>query len=200
MIDNDDKRRRHEEYFSHLRNISVSGRIYKRFFASPILYFCARRFGRRIVEVGAGTGSGISGAFRKQVRGLDINPLAVAYCVDIGLNVQLIGEDGKFPIPDGAVDSCVLDNVLEHIEDPRQALGECYRVTRSNGGLIVAVPGLRGHASDPDHKKLYDSQALENLDPRWRLKEIFSMPFFFTSEALSGSIRQYCLIAIYEKV
>lgn len=199
MISDDNKERQYEEYFSHLRNISLSGRIYKRFFASPVLYFCARRFGRRIVEVGAGTGSGIAGTFGKQVRGLDINPLAVGHCVDIGLDVQLIGEDGKFPIPDGTVDSCVLDNVLEHLDDARQTLDECYRVTRNNGGLVVAVPGLRGHAADPDHKKLYDSEALEKLDPRWRLSRMFSMPFFFTSEKLAGSVRQYCLVAIYEK-
>ena len=191
---------RYEDYFSHLQKISFLGRVYKRFFSSPVLYLCARRFGKRIIEIGSGTGSGVLGAFPKHVHGLDINPQAVEYCKAAGLKVQLIGDDGVFPAAAGAFDSCILDNVLEHIGDPRQTLDECYRITKVNGGLVIAVPGLRGFASDDDHKKFYDAEALRSLDERWQLLSLFSTPFIFTSEKLSKSVRQYCLVATYRKV
>lgn len=188
-----------EDYFSHLREISFAGRIYKKFILSPVLYFCARRFGNRIVEIGSGTGSGVLGSYPKYVQGLEINPRAVEYCKVAGLNVQLIKEDGVFPVADGAYDVCVLDNVLEHIEDPRQTLDECYRITGKYGGLVIAVPGIRGYRSDADHKIFYDAGALRLLDDRWSLQNLFSTPFGLRSEKLSKYVRQYCLVATYEK-
>jgi len=197
MVENSSK---YEDYFTHLRKISYSGRLYKRFLSSPVLYFCARRFGDRIIEIGSGTGSGVLGAFPNRVRGLEINPHAVEFCKAAGLNVQLIRGDGTFPLADGAFDSCVLDNVLEHIEDVRQTLDECYRITKENGGLIIAVPGKLGYESDDDHKKFYDSEALRQLDKRWLMQSLFSIPFLFSSDKLSKSVKQYCLVATYKKI
>jgi SAM-dependent methyltransferase len=189
-----------EDYFSHLNTISLLGRFYKRFISSPVLYFCARRFGNRVIEIGSGTGSGILGSYPKKVQGLEINPVAVDYCKAAGLNVQLVKDDGIFPVADGAYDACVLDNVLEHIEDPRKTLDECYRITGKIGGLVIAVPGIRGYASDDDHKRFYDAEALRQLGDRWILQSLFSIPFYFTSEKLSRSVRQYCLVATYKKI
>ena len=125
-----------EDYFSHLQKITFLGRVYKKLYSSPILFFYARRFGRRIVEIGSGTGNGVLGAFSKSVHGLEINPLAVKYCQSVGLRVDLISPDGLFPVSDGTFDVCVLDNVLEHIEEPKKTLDECYRVTKNNGCLL----------------------------------------------------------------
>jgi SAM-dependent methyltransferase len=80
----------YEEYFNYLQKISWRGRIYKRYVSSSILYFCANRFGRRIAEVGSGTGSGILGAFPSRVVGLEINPFAVKYTKSIGVNALLL--------------------------------------------------------------------------------------------------------------
>jgi len=197
MAENTDK---YEDYFAHLSNISLPGRVYKKFLSSPVLFYCARRFGNRVIEIGSGTGSGILGSFPKKVQGLEINPVAVDYCKAAGLHVQLVKDDGIFPVADGAYDACVLDNVLEHIEDPRQTLDECYRITVKEGGLVIAVPGIRGYAADDDHEKFYDAEALRQLDNRWLLQSLFSTPFYFTNEKLSKSVRQYCLVATFKKV
>lgn len=173
--------------------------MYKRFFSSPILFLFAHRFGPRILEVGSGTGSGVLGSFPKHVCGLDINPMAVEYCRRIGLNVQLINDNGSFPIVDNAFDACCLDNVLEHIVDPQKTIDECYRVTGQKGGLVIAVPGIRGFNSDIDHKIYYDEAKLRILDNRYSLVNLFSMPFFLTSTKLSNFVRQYCLVAVYRK-
>ena len=164
-----------------------------------MLFICARKFGSRIVEIGSGTGSGLLGRFPKQVRGLEINPMSVDYCRSIGLPAELIRENEAFPIATGSVDCCVLDNVLEHIAHPKETLNECYRITRAGAGLVVAVPGVRGFESDPDHKIFYDAQALKSLDERWIMQSIFSMPFGFQSAKLSRSVKQYCLVATYKK-
>ena len=195
-----EKQNTFENYFSHLQQISFFGRMYKRFYSSPILYLCARRFGRRIVEIGSGTGNGILGTFPRSVHGLEINPLAVKYSKVAGLSVDLIESDGVFPISNGAFDVCVLDNVLEHIDDPQKTLDECHRITTSNGGLIVVVPGLRGFQSDSDHKIFYDLDKLRKLDNRWQLFYSFSIPFIFRSEKLSNHVKQYCLVVTYRKV
>lgn len=196
MIENN----KFEEYFSHLRKISLIGLIYKRFFSSPILFLCARRFGRRVVEVGSGTGNGILGAFPKSVYGLEINSIAVEYCKSKGMAVDLIDATGKFPVADQAFDVCVLDNVLEHIEEPEATLDECYRITKKNGGLILVVPGLRGFRSDSDHKIFYGLNELANLDRRWQLTSTFSIPFAIKCERLSTHVKQYCLVATFKKV
>lgn len=189
-----------EEYFSHLKEISFIGKCYKKYFSSPILFLSARYFGVNIVEIGAGIGSGVLGAFPSRVCGLDINTKAVEYCKRKGLKTELIEQNGTFPILTEGVDACILDNVLEHIEDPCVTLDECYRVTKKNGGLVIAVPGMSGFLSDEDHKKFYGQEELEFLDDRWKLVRLFSTPFFVKSEKLSSSVKQYCLVAIYRKL
>jgi SAM-dependent methyltransferase len=188
-----------EDYFAHLQQISRVGRWYKRYWTSPLLYRSARQFGGAVAEVGSGTGSGVLGAFPDHVKGFEINPHAVAYCVGKGLDAKLIGADGLLSAADGAFNACVLDNVLEHIEDPRATLDECLRVTTQGGGLIVSVPGVRGFASDDDHKVFYSEEELRKLHPGWRLVRMYATPLLFRSRILSNRMRQYCLVAVYKK-
>jgi SAM-dependent methyltransferase len=150
----------YEKYFHYLKSISTAGRLYKRYISSPILFLCARAFGRPIVEIGLGAGAGVLGAFPTRVVGLEINPFAVDYSKSIGLQASLINEDGVFPMPDGTCDACILDNVLEHIENPRQIMDEYWRVTQPRRGLIIAVPGASGFARDADHKVFYSENDL----------------------------------------
>ncbi|MGB9150204.1 MAG: class I SAM-dependent methyltransferase [Burkholderiales bacterium] len=186
-------------YFAHLSKITLKGRLYKKYYSSRVLYYCAKSFGSRIVEAGSGAGNGVLGAY-PSVYGLDINPVAVEYCKAKGLNAELINENGSYPVLDATYDACILDNVLEHIAEPKMTLDECYRITKNAGGLIIAVPGRKGFNSDSDHKLFYDENRLRTLDSRWRLIKIFSMPLFFISEKASYSMRQYCLVAVYKKL
>jgi SAM-dependent methyltransferase len=188
-----------ELYFQYLKSISLRGRIYKRYFSSPVLFLCARRFGPRIMEVGSGIGSGVLGAFPASVDGLDINPLAVGFSRSLGLRASLIDDDGSFPVEDGAFNACILDNVLEHIENPKVLLDECSRITGRNGGLVICVPGIRGFEWDSDHKVFYDDARLRQLDDRWLMTKLFSLPGFVRSEAQSRRMKQYCLVAVYSK-
>ncbi len=189
----------YDAYYLHLNQISKIGRLYKRYFTAPLMYLAARRFGSAIVEVGSGIGSGLLGAFPKAVIGLEINPYAVQYCQNKGLSVDLIQLNQPYPKADGSIDVCVLDNVLEHISDADFTLNQCLRVTQKNGGLIIAVPGVKGFAADQDHKVFYDETKLKNLHPEWVMTCSFSTPFLIKNNWLSKHIRQYCLVVVYKK-
>jgi SAM-dependent methyltransferase len=190
----------YDQYFAHLKSISLWGRLYKRYFASQVLYYQAKKFGKVMAEIGSGTGNGVLGAYPGQVVGFEINPLAVDYCKNIKLKVHLVAENNPYPASDSEYDVCILDNVLEHIENPIFLLEECSRITKRNGGLIIAVPGNKGFGSDDDHKKHYKEYHLENLSQNWQLIKIFSMPFLIKNEFLSRSFSQYCLVAVYRKI
>ncbi len=186
-------------YYAQLSQISFMGKLYKRYFIAPLLYLNARKFGKNIIEIGSGIGSGLLGAYPKKIVGLEINPYAVKLCQDRGLTVELIEINQPYPMDNASVDVCVLDNVLEHISDANYSLKECLRITRNSGGLIIAVPGVKGFAFDDDHKVFYDESKLQTLHPEWSMLYCFSTPFIFKSNWLSKHLKQNCLVAVYIK-
>lgn len=189
----------HEAYFAHLQSITCVGRFYKRYVTAPFLYASARRFGPRILEVGCGIGAGVLGSYPREVTGVDINPQAIKYCLSKGYNAQVIDPDQTWDIPTGAFNACILDNVLEHIADPLLLLDECARVTGAGAGLIIAVPGLKGFASDDDHKRFYDDHSLRRLNSNWKCNHLTGLPVWIGYRLLSKWLRQFCFVAVYEK-
>jgi SAM-dependent methyltransferase len=190
---------RFENYFRHLNKLSIFGWLYHRLYKLPLLFFILRYFGPRMIEVGSGIGNGVLGIFSSNMKGVDINPQAVEYCRNIGLDVHLINENESYPFDDGEFDACLLDNVLEHIKDTKSTLDECWRITSRNGGLVVVVPGFAGFKFDKDHKVFYDEIKLRRLDHRWVLISLFSIPFVIRNKRISKIMRQYCLVAVYKK-
>ena len=55
-------------------------------------------------------------------------------------NVDLFGTAYVIPEPDASFDSALCTAVLEHLEEPEQALRECYRVLKPGGVAIYSVP------------------------------------------------------------
>lgn len=55
-------------------------------------------------------------------------------------NADLIGVAYEIPAADDSFDSAVCTAVLEHLEEPEQALRECYRVLKPDGCAIYSVP------------------------------------------------------------
>jgi len=55
-------------------------------------------------------------------------------------NVDLFGTAYEIPSDDGSFDSAICTAVLEHLEEPEQALRECHRVLKSGGVAIYSVP------------------------------------------------------------
>ena len=51
--------------------------------------------------------------------------------------------------------SVIIDQVIEHLEEPNFLLKEINRVISTPGKLIVGLPLEKGFKSDPDHVKFY---------------------------------------------
>ena len=55
-------------------------------------------------------------------------------------NVDLFGTAYEIPAPDASFDCAACNAVLEHLEEPEQALRECWRVLRPGAVAIYSVP------------------------------------------------------------
>jgi SAM-dependent methyltransferase len=137
--------------------------------------------------------------FRPQTVGVDVNPRTVAWCQSLGLDARLMQPD-MLPFPDVTFDGILLDNVLEHLKEPRSILAEMRRVLKPSGGLLIGVPGRRGFSSDPDHKVFYTEEALVRLltAAGFQQEKLFFMPF--KSAWLERRMRQYCLYGFFRRI
>lgn len=187
-VDNTD-----EGYFNYLRSRSVLGLLYRRYWLYPRLVRVLRG---RVLDVGCGIGDFLK--FRPETVGADINRYVIESCCRRGLDARLMTAD-VLPFPDDSFDCVVMDNVLEHIYEPRPLLGEITRVLRPNGCLLIGVPGLRGYACDSDHKVFY---AEDSLDELMRHSGYSKDKTFYTpvkSEWLDRVLPQYCLYGVYTR-
>ena len=50
-------------------------------------------------------------------------------------------------VHDESIDLCLVDNVLEHVEDPSRFFAECRRVVKVGGFLCVRTPNALGYAT-----------------------------------------------------
>lgn len=56
--------------------------------------------------------------------------------------VDLVGTAYAVPAPDGAADVIISSQVLEHLEEPLQAMAEAHRLLKSGGLLFASFPFL----------------------------------------------------------
>ncbi len=100
------------------------------------------RFGK-ILEVGCGQGEFIEKLLRSpgpEVRGIDMNPAAVAHAQRKGLPIALASGDAPGGEPPGSWDAVCAFQVLEHVPDTRGFLASLVRLLRPGGRLILSVP------------------------------------------------------------
>ena len=98
----------------------------------------------RVLDLGCGTGVVLSelAAWATPV-GLDMSPLALAFCRKRGLSRLAIGDGTAMPFVGGAFDAMVGLDVFEHIEDDAKAFAQAYRALRPGGRLVLSVPAFR---------------------------------------------------------
>lgn len=183
---------KHEEYFDYLNRRSALGKLYRRHILYPQLMSMLQG---RCLDVGCGLGDMLS--FRGDTVGVDVNAHTVAYCQRLGLDARVMQPD-ELPLGDGEFDSALLDNVIEHLLDPQALLREVRRILRKGGTLLVGVPGIKGWASDADHKVHYDEQSLKRCveSAGYQAVRTIHMPLW-QSEFLSRRMRQYCIYTMF---
>ncbi|MFI5371027.1 MAG: class I SAM-dependent methyltransferase [Candidatus Eisenbacteria bacterium] len=103
--------------------------------------------GRRVLEVGAGSGRDTLGLVRAGARGvvLDYSPASLAIVQRLareqGVPLDLVRADAlAMPFRDGVFDVVFHQGLLEHFRDPMPLLVENTRVTAHGGRVVVDVP------------------------------------------------------------
>jgi ubiquinone/menaquinone biosynthesis C-methylase UbiE len=94
--------------------------------------------GRRLVDIGGGTGN-YSRALRDEgwePLVIDREPAMLAQAAAKGLET-LTGDAQELPLPDASVDAAMLVSMLHHVEDPAVALAEARRILRPGGRLAL---------------------------------------------------------------
>jgi SAM-dependent methyltransferase len=179
---------KNQKYFEYLKRRGFLGKIYRRFLLYPKI---SRLLKGRLLDVGCGIGDML--AFRPNSVGVDVNKLNIDFCLRRGLEVRPMPFD-VLPFEDQSFDSILLDNVLEHIIDPYPLLKEIKRVMRSDGVLVIGVPGLRGQLCDDDHKVYYDEASLISLAEMMGFEIDCSLYMPLVKSALlSQLLKQYCV-------
>ena len=125
--------------------------------------------------------------------------MMVEWCRSQGYFAEIMEVD-KLPYGNGSYDSVIMDNVLEHIENPELILTEVYRVLVNEGIFLVGVPGSLGYTRDIDHKVFYSKDKLVNTLNKFGFieKKIFAMPL--NLKWLDKRLSQYCLYGVFCKI
>lgn len=183
-----------DNYFTYLNQRRWSGKIYRKLWLYPIL---SRFLTGKVLDVGCGIGDFLS--FRNNTIGVDINPHAVDLCRQKNLDAMVMQRD-ELPFLNQEFDGAVLDNVLEHIDEPGPVLYELHRVLRPEAALIVGVPGSIGYKRDSDHKKFYSEEKLVKTVTNcgFKLIKTFGMPL--NSERLDTILSQYCIYGLFRRI
>jgi SAM-dependent methyltransferase len=136
------------EYMPFLRAIEDEPSLFKRLERSYGRAMRCQRVHRmagkvgRLLDVGCATGIFLDGMRRLgwQVQGVEPSASAVAYARSrFGLDVfEGRLEDAHYPA--NHFDVITLWDVLEHVHEPRQVLGELARIMRPGGLLVMSLP------------------------------------------------------------
>lgn len=119
------------------------------------IYWFFARFvqGRRVLDVGSGTGYGaahLRQAGAAEVVGVDRDRRSVAYASSHyalpGLRF-LVADAQELPQDLGVFDVIVSSNVFEHLDDPARALKQMRRHLQQGGPFILVVPPIMDEAS-----------------------------------------------------
>lgn len=180
-----------QQYHEYLKGSRWTGHLYHRLFLYPRI---ARFLSGRVIDIGCGLGAFL--AYRRDTVGVDVNQANVEFCLRRGLQAHPMKKD-RFPFCDSLFDGALMDNVLEHVEDPSSLMSETRRVLREGGTLLIGVPGRKGFASDPDHKIYYDRERLMQTAHPFGFDEISHFYAPFRCSYFENRLRQYCLYGIF---
>tara|TARA_Y100000031_G_scaffold3242_1_gene3998 strand:- start:21112 stop:21705 length:594 start_codon:yes stop_codon:yes gene_type:complete len=122
-------------------------------------------------------------------RALDIGcgqrKLPGAFGIDIIENSQAdLVHDLKntpWPIESNSFDIVLINHVLEHVDDVVGFLSEVWRVTKTDGHIVIQVPYFRSTDAyaDPTHRRFFTSRSLDYFLEGTGLSEYNYVPFRF---------------------
>ena len=151
------------------------------------------------LDIGSALGYFISGIKQKSkwnVYGIEFSGEAVEYSTNmLGLNVKQ-GDIHNVNYPDNFFDYIHINNVLEHVRDPKALLLECRRTIKDDGYFFLSVPnGFNDSRSLID---FYNSEKIPARSmsghlyffPRQTLLKLFKETGFEVIQNKTGSIKR----------
>ena len=146
----------------------------------------------RLLDLGCGLGgySKVLASSGFEVLAFDVVPEYVERARSLGVAAELY--DGqRLPLPDDAVDTVILLEVIEHLEDPASLLREARRVAARN--VLVTTPNCTqsfepvpiefSHMLDVDHRQFFTEASLQGL-----LNDVFGSSVVEQVVPLDGEI------------
>jgi 2-polyprenyl-3-methyl-5-hydroxy-6-metoxy-1,4-benzoquinol methylase len=128
-----------------------------------------------LLEIGCGSGGRLKlmQQLGWKVEGVDFDPIAVESAKGKGLVVHL-GTLEAQTYPDNKFDSVTMSHFIEHVHDPLQLLGECYRILKPKGSLVITTPNGRSwghtlfkkawiHLDPPRHLHIFGLQTIRQI-------------------------------------
>jgi len=91
------------------------------------------------------------------------------YNVDLqkGKGIQKSFDFDKFPYPlkHDSFSFILLDNVLEHLNDPKRVLEELYNCSKADAQIMIKVPyyNCKGAYNDITHKHFFNETTFDNM-------------------------------------
>lgn len=135
---------------------------------------------KKVADIGCATGIYTDYLARKgkDVIGIELDKKLLSYARRKRKGKYLHGDIIKIPLKDKSVDTSILFDILEHVDDEK-ALEEVVRVTKSR--IIGTVPRttdkelrsnylLFGHHLDQGHKRTYTKESVKQLLKRHNLE------------------------------
>lgn len=140
-----------------------------------------QRVGRQVGDVGCGDGE-LCGELQARgwpvVMGFDVSATRIARArsrhPDVAFHACSFAESG---VPPRSFDLLVLDNVLEHLPDPRRVLDELRGFLRPDGRLVIVTPNMAS-----GHFRFLKCRWTPELAPHVHL-------FLFTPDALEAALK-----------
>jgi len=98
---------------------------------------CSIKSGAKVLDFGYGSGTKLTflNNFFEQCHGYDLYPNNVSFLSEQGIIIHSTMET----IPDN-LDYIILDNVIEHVDDPKNLIEQLYKKLAPSGSLVLITP------------------------------------------------------------
>ena len=164
----------YDDYYADEANRSLPSFVQSRL-DEILAGFAPHRSNNRLLDVGFGSGAILDAAARAgwDVHGVEVSASAVRHVREKHPNVREGRlQDARYP--DQWFDVVIASELLEHLSDPTQFLGEIRRILRPGGLLWATTPHARGVSArllgtrwsvvyPPDHMQLFSVKGIKAL-------------------------------------
>jgi 2-polyprenyl-3-methyl-5-hydroxy-6-metoxy-1,4-benzoquinol methylase len=152
----------------------------------------------RLLDVGCGPGTFLALAVQRgwKARGIDVNATSVERCQAAGLEAL----SGTFPHPELAgakFDAIVLNDVIEHLPEPRVALAAVKEMLEPGGVLFISTPDVGSLVARMARSRWLHYKPIEHLtyfDRRTLTRLLDEVGFEIVHSASIGRMRSLALI------